>query len=189
MDRHDQKKVPNSYQLSSNTANMYKCIYNIVYTHTQTLILLYILSIPWKIMSFINPKTTLFVSQLLGALPSCRTKRRSQGRKLGQIDVGLESLTAWRTCRASAAEFWKSCFITWKSSWIYIVSIEKSVFFLEFRSDQFVASHIMPTSIRRLTTRDSYPCWARRWHNWPKHIYSAWFICRTQLKTTPVILT
>jgi hypothetical protein len=56
----------------------------------------------------------------------------------------------------------------------------KVCFFVEFRSDQFVASHIMPTSIRRLTTRDSYPCWARRWHNWPKHIYSAWFICRTQ---------
>ena len=138
MDRHDQKKVPNSYQLSSNTANMYKCIYNIVYTHTQTLILLVIYPFyPMeKSMSFINPKTTLFVSQLLGALPSCRTKRRSQGRKLGQIDVGLESLTAWsehaellqlsfekavnyymKIIMNLHCEYWKVCFFSGIQIW------------------------------------------------------------------------
>ena len=42
-----------------------------------------------------QPENHFFSFPTCGALPSSRTKRRSQGRKLGQIDVGLESLRPW----------------------------------------------------------------------------------------------
>lgn len=133
MDRHDKKGT--EFILSSNTANMYKCIYKIVYTHTQTLILLYILSIPWKIMSFINQKTTFFLSQHVEHCRAAELKEDPKAESLVRSMLALNrsgrgqnmpSCCSWvlkklfyymKIIMNLHCEYWKVCFFCGIQIW------------------------------------------------------------------------